>query len=249
MATTDSSHDFAGVMDASYASDRIHKQHIRYRYRVRAAVAVAAYREHHPRRVVSALLDLGAAEGRTMVELRHLLDDVQDVVGVEYSKSLIDAAPPLPEGTRLISGNAMDLPAEIEERSFDLCTALAVLEHLPDARSCLAEAFRVLKPGGVVVATCPNPFWDELAGRLGLVADEHHEDEVDHHKMARWARQVGFERVTTRRFMWVVTGLLPYLGVALAPHRSLAIDRLVERVPLLKRTFVNQLLVAVKPLS
>jgi 2-polyprenyl-3-methyl-5-hydroxy-6-metoxy-1,4-benzoquinol methylase len=84
----------------------------------------------------------------------------------------------MPDNTVLWKGDVTSLPPGVEEGSYDLVTALAVLEHLPDPSACVREGFRALRGGGVFVATCPNPFWDEVAGRLGLVADEHHEQHM-----------------------------------------------------------------------
>jgi len=39
------------------------------------------------------------------------------------------------------------------DATFDVVLSIEVLRYLPDARSCLREAARVLKPGGVFVAT------------------------------------------------------------------------------------------------
>ena len=238
----------AGVMDESYARGRVEKMHLNYRYRVRAQVAHDAFVTHAGQsRRAPRVLEMGAAEGRTLLHLRGLLGAPDgDYVGVEYADDLIAAAPPLPPGTRLIKGDVMDLPRELEGASFDLVTCLAVLEHLPDPAACVAEAFRVLRPGGVFVATCPNPFWDHVAGAFGMVADEHHELEVTGDFMVELARGAGFARARFRPFMWVFTGVLPYLRVEVDPARSLRIDEAIERLGVLDFSFVNQALVAVK---
>jgi SAM-dependent methyltransferase len=235
-------------MDASYALGRVEKMHLNYRYRVRAQVAHDAFVGHvgappeAPR-----VLEMGAAEGRTLLHLRELLGRPGgDYVGVEYADDLIAAAPPLPPGARLIKGDVMDLPDELEGASFDLVTCLAVLEHLPDPAACVAEAWRVLRPGGVFVATCPNPFWDQIAGTFGMVADEHHEVEVTGAYMVELARSAGFARARFRPFMWVFTGVLPYLRVDLDPALSLRVDEAIARLGVLDFSFVNQALVAIK---
>ncbi len=47
--------------------------------------------------------------------------------------------------------------------SFDLITAMDMLEHLPDDHAAVCEFFRVLKPGGLVVAMVPayKHLWSE----------------------------------------------------------------------------------------
>lgn len=51
-------------------------------------------------------------------------------------------------------GDAMALP--FESASMDLVTIMNVLEHVPDYRRVLDEAYRVLKPSGRLYLVCPN---------------------------------------------------------------------------------------------
>ncbi len=53
----------------------------------------------------------------------------------------------------LCASDAMQLP--FRDASFDLVVAMDTLEHLPDDSRALAEIYRVLKPGGRVIATVP----------------------------------------------------------------------------------------------
>ena len=63
-------------MGADYAAGRGKKPYMRYRYRVRAAVAVDAFHERQPKRDEYRVLDLGAADGRTLLYMRGLLGDM-----------------------------------------------------------------------------------------------------------------------------------------------------------------------------
>jgi SAM-dependent methyltransferase len=55
-----------------------------------------------------------------------------------------------------VAADAVRLP--LADGSFDVVVLSAVLEHLVDPRACVAEARRVLRPGGRVVAYVP---WDD----------------------------------------------------------------------------------------
>lgn len=242
-----SKEEYQGVMDASYASDRLKKKHLDYRYRVRAQVAVDSFREFYPHKYEPSVLELGAADGLTLLKIREFLGGDGDYLGVEYAEDLLAVAPELPENVRMIQGDVMALPEEIQPNTYDLTTILAVLEHLTRPQDCVNEAFRALKPGGIMVATCPNPFWDDVAGKFGMVADEYHEIEATPELLVELALDAGFTNVSFRPFMWVFTGVLPYLGYALSPEMSLLIDDLVHKLGLLDFSFVNQAVVAQKP--
>ncbi len=68
-----------------------------------------------------------------------------DHEGTLHDKSHID-----------LFGTAYDIPQENE--SFDCILSTAVIEHLEDPQTALAEALRVLKPGGYAIYTAPL-FW------------------------------------------------------------------------------------------
>ena len=50
-------------------------------------------------------------------------------------------------------------PLPFAADSFDAVFALDIVEHLEDDQSCVEEAFRVLRPGGVLVITVPAFAW------------------------------------------------------------------------------------------
>lgn len=65
--------------------------------------------------------------------------------------------------------------------SFDVITALATLEHIPNKESFARESARLVRPGGRVIITVPTPFADLIVHLLvwlrladGLSMDEHH---------------------------------------------------------------------------
>lgn len=237
----------AGVMDASYARGRREAPHLTWRYRVRAYEAVEAFRELATPRRDARVLDLGAAEGLTLLEIRTLLGGEGEYHGVELSDALLAEAPPLPSGVRLVKGDIAAVPAELQAGSYQLATALAVLEHLPDPGACVREAYRMLEPGGVFVATCPNPMWDEIAGALRMVAEEHHEQHLNGPGMVKLLEAAGFEAVTFRPFMWAPVGVIPYAKVPVPLGLAHRIDGIVRRLPLSRFTFVNQLVFGRKP--
>jgi len=72
---------------------------------------------------------------------------VSEHVGLDHEASYHD-------GSRVdIVGTAYDIPEP--DCSFDCVLSTAVLEHLEDPTKALAEAFRVLRPGGYAIYTAP----------------------------------------------------------------------------------------------
>jgi len=232
-----------GVMDKSYAADRKKKPHLVFRYKTRARIVLRALGKHLGVSPGLRGLDFGSAEGRTLLELDALLPEAT-LLGIEYAEELIAYAPPLPPNVRLVQGDIAHLDDSVAEQApFDFVSALAVLEHLPDAVQAVREAARVLKPGGVFVATCPNPRWDALATRLGLLAGEFHEEQMDKARLSAAVRDGGLEVVEFLPFMWAPVGLLPYAKVPVSASLGLYVDALVHAVRVLDWGLVNQCVV------
>jgi len=95
------------------------------------------------------LLDCGAGGGAFASEMSgHLQVTAMD--DHEESLELLRASLP-PDA--VVRGGCTRIP--FPEGSFDIVTALDVLEHIPDDRAAVAEMIRVLKPGGLLVLTVP----------------------------------------------------------------------------------------------
>ena len=235
----------AGVMGESYAGLRVTSPALRFRLRSRASTVARAWQKHGERRSPR-VLDMGAAEGRTLVEIARRVGG-GDHVGVELDVGLIAAGDALPDGIRLVKGDVCALPDSLGEESFDAVSMLAVLEHLTQPLAALREARRMLRTGGILVATCPNPAWDFVAGRLGLVRGEHHLQQLDLCGLCELVGQAGLEIVEARRFMWAPVACLPYLRVPVPVGIAGTIDQIVNRIPLGRALCVNAYVVARKP--
>jgi SAM-dependent methyltransferase len=71
----------------------------------------------------------------------------------EYASAPCNRRP----GVHFVCGDATDIPFEAE--SFDAVTMFDLLEHVPDDRTAVLEAFRVLRPGGFLLVSTPNDNW------------------------------------------------------------------------------------------
>ena len=108
------------------------------------------------------ILDLGCGPGNTL----RLLERHGLAFGLEYSTVALEVA--RRRGlTRVIAGDGARLP--LRSASVDCVIALEVVEHFADDLAVVREAFRVLRPGGVLAASVPAfmSLWrshDELYG-------------------------------------------------------------------------------------
>src|SRR5262249_32759378 len=92
------------------------------------------------------ILDIGCGTGHVLDHLAAL-GHTGRLVGVDL------APPTAPKDSRIqfISGDADQLP--LPDGSFDVATCIHTLSHIRDLSTALAEAGRVLRPGGRFIAT------------------------------------------------------------------------------------------------
>jgi len=233
-----------GVLHKDYASERLKKKYLSFRYRERALVAASMIKEFKPGHI--RLVDFGAAEGLTLIEMARLLGP-GEYIGIEYDKGLIESAPKLPENIKLIQGDVTNIP-DIASNSTDEITALALMEHLEDPVKALKEAKRILKPGAIFIATSPVPSWDKISTKFSgtKFGGEAHLTDINDQTMRRLAREAGLQVIESFRFMWAPVGFIPYLKISVSPSFAWAIDKVLNKIPFLGWSFVNQCFVLKK---
>jgi SAM-dependent methyltransferase len=125
----------------------------------RRAVTVVDYLDPRPE---DRILDAGCGLGFYLALLSRVCES--SLVGVEISAERLAAAANDPTvRAQFHVGDVTRLP--FADNSFDKMILSEVLEHLPDERAALIEAWRVLRPGGILAITVPHNYVRE---RLGL---------------------------------------------------------------------------------
>ena len=189
-----------------------------------AADAVAFLREH--------LTTLGLRAGRTLevgfgtgLYTRHLHGLSAEIHGVDFSVGQVRQARRNGVAVVPVLGDARALP--YRDAAFDLVASFDMLAHLPGSEaSYFAEAWRVLKPGGVIVldplpARGPADGWpNRLRRRVRALA---YRAVVRLSNIEAWGavpapeelaeglRAVGFDATTETREAWASGALLRYV--------------------------------------
>jgi SAM-dependent methyltransferase len=137
------------------------------------------------------VLDLGCRSGALT---RHFLEG-NEVVGLDVDRTALAKAEAL--GIEPVEANVEE-PLPFADASFDAVVAGELLEHLQLPDALVAEARRVLRPGGVLVGSVPNAF--RLQSRLRFLRGRAPEDDPTHlHLFSPAAVRellAGFEDVT-----------------------------------------------------
>jgi ubiquinone/menaquinone biosynthesis C-methylase UbiE len=202
------------------------------------------------------LLDVGAGRGelvRAAVEA-----GAAEAIGIDYSGDAVEmsrqtlAASGMGDRARVLTGDARKL--EFDDAGFDLVTMVDVVEHLaPDElRQALAEAHRVLRPGGRVFAhTAPNRLVYDVTYRLQRLwwpprlrawpAEPRNDYELRMHineqrlgTLRRALRASGFRQVRSELGVWVHVKFVP-------EQRAERLYRRLARLPGLRRFGVIEL--------
>jgi SAM-dependent methyltransferase len=140
------------------------------------------------------VVDIGCGAGGLVRELTGL---GARVVGVDVSDQQLAAARARDDqgGARYLVGRAQELP--LQDGTIDVAVFMRSLHHVPpaDLVSALAEAARVLRPGGVVYVAEPLAEGDYFQ-LVSLVDDETAVRAAAQHALAK-AASAGLRRRTT----------------------------------------------------
>jgi SAM-dependent methyltransferase len=135
------------------------------------------------------VLDLGSGAGRhafecyrrgaRVVALDLNAGDLDAVAAMFAAMAHAGEAPPEADALA-VRADAYRLP--FVDGAFDVVIAAEILEHIPDDRAAIAEAVRVLRPGGSLAVTVPR-WWPERV--CWALSDAYHEVAGGHVRIYR----------------------------------------------------------------
>jgi arsenite methyltransferase len=138
------------------------------------------------------VLDIGAGPGFLACEMAAVVGDGGSVQGIDPSSSMLAIAAereraPGSAPVEFREGDALALP--FDDDAFDAAVSTQVYEYVADMPAALAEARRVLRPGGRLLVLDTD--WDSIVwrsgdrGRMRRVLDVWDEHLVDPHLPTR----------------------------------------------------------------
>jgi SAM-dependent methyltransferase len=192
----------ASELDKMFEVEDTYWWFVARRWLVRALLGRYLAASVTPRRIV----DVGCGTGATLATLA----EHGEVIGIDRSPHALHYCQKRGHH-RLARGDAAALP--LADESVDVLTALDLLEHIGDDAGAVREFVRVLRPGGLLIATVP----------AGPMLWSEHDEALDHLRRYR-ARE--FRRLLDAAGLEVLR-FSPLITTLLAP---IALLRLAQRL-------------------
>jgi len=176
------------------------------------------------------ILDVGAGFGTFCLEVQNRRA-FKRVVGVEPTSSLAETC--RQRGLEVIE-SPIERASVDHAGGFDVVTSFEVIEHLFAPADFVAHAARLLRPGGILVLTCPNGegFDVETLGVLSDTVDHEHLNYFNPDSLAGMLERQGLE---------VLEAFTPgKLDADLVRTRALAGEFDLSAQPFLKRVLIDE---------
>lgn len=193
------------ILDLEYAKLRQTKRSAKYRLSRRTeevSQAIARFCAHSPKYI----LDLGTAEGMMLAKIKQLYQKSL-CLGIDGSYALLAYGKKLFPSLQFICADIQRLPI-IKNNIFDIAIAAAVVEHLDNPLDMLKGVFEVLKNGGIMIITSPQPFWEKIATAVGHLKKGQHARTYSLADLIDLCKNAHFEILETKKIMLSPIGML-----------------------------------------
>jgi ubiquinone/menaquinone biosynthesis C-methylase UbiE len=109
------------------------------------------YRGHNASKL--RILDIGCGPGYLLNCIEHWFPNVE-IIGVDQNEDLLSIVKSRCNNAIVFKGDACALP--LQDQHVDIVFALHVAEHLPHPFQLFEEAYRVIRPNGLLILATPS---------------------------------------------------------------------------------------------
>ena len=178
------------------------KRRIDYRYRLnkRTNEVIQVIKKYY-NKPINKILDLGTADGLMLGKIKDHYPNTK-CIGIEYSKELIDANKD--KRIKIIQGDVQNI--SLSDNVFDIVIATAIIEHINNPDKLISEAYRVLKPNGLLILTTPVPFFEKISDLIGGIPKEVHQLTFNLVTLKKLLNKFGFKISLSKKFMLTPIG-------------------------------------------
>ncbi|QPC82590.1 class I SAM-dependent methyltransferase [Phototrophicus methaneseepsis] len=144
------------------------------------------------------ILEAGSGLSAVVIEMKRM---GYEVIGLDYAENALHVSRDYEPGLKLVAGDVHKLP--FAENSLGAYLSFGVLEHFEHGmQPGLLEAYRILKPGGVLVLTIPYPNivwrlaqWKRQRAGQQLINEDFYESTYSRKALVANVEQAGFDLI------------------------------------------------------
>ena len=187
-------------------------------------------RMHEVNKIIKAkdkVLELGCGAGH---ELKGI--NAKEIIGIDISKENIKRAN---DKGKIILGDACNIP--LKKNQFNTAIILELIEHISDKERLITQIKHILKKGGTLIITTPNPkmWWAQrILEAMKLVVKEAGHEYINNKDLIRMIKKKGFKIIKNQ-----------YIFFPPIPRVIKPLEGFLNKTPL-KIIGLSQLIVATK---
>ncbi len=187
----------AGVLKANYYYGRLKRTDLKYRLKRRTKEVSKVIRKSFGLASKLRCLDMGTADGLMLSKLNTIFN-FKEAIGIDLSKELISK-----NKDPKIKLELSDVEkTRFKSNYFDIIVSAAVIEHLDNPEKFLSECYRLLKKGGLLIITTPNPFFDKIASTIGYEKGDEHTITFKLKTLKAFLKKHNFKIIHSKHFMF-----------------------------------------------